>query len=81
MRERESVGTYVIGDHRRHGTVDRIKSVHVARADRRFRTISLVVRIDAVGRVREPDRIVGTDHDIVRRIEPLSAVGVGEYAD
>ena len=40
--------------------------------------MTLVVRQDAVGRIGEPDRPVRADHDVVRAVQPLALVLVGD---
>src|ERR1700680_1745408 len=41
----------------------------------------LVEAADAVSRICEPDRAVGSHHDVVWRIEPLAVVAVGDHGD
>jgi hypothetical protein len=43
--------------------------------------MSLVVAVDAVRRVCEPDRSIGSHHDIVRTVERLALEVVGDDAD
>ncbi len=43
--------------------------------------VTFVVGEDAEGRIGEPDRMVGLHHDIVRRIERLAVVGLGQHRD
>ena len=57
----------------------RIDAVDVAGADLARRGVALVVRVDAVARVGEPDAAVALDHDVVRRIEALAVVAIGEH--
>ena len=41
--------------------------------------VALVVGKDAVGRIGEPDRAVGLHHHVVRRVELLALVAVGDH--
>ena len=45
------------------------------------RLVALVVGEDAVGRIGEPDRAVGLHHHVVRRVELLALVAVGDDRD
>src|SRR5258708_13795836 len=58
----------------------RIETVHVGR-QLLLGHVALIVGGDARGRVREPDRTVGFDHDVVRRIERLAVEFVDQHRD
>src|SRR5262249_48790765 len=42
---------------------------------------ALIVTLDPVARIREPDRAVGSDGDVVRRVQLLAVVLVGDNGD
>jgi hypothetical protein len=42
---------------------------------------ALIKAADAVGWIREPDRTIGSDHRVVRRVQPLAVVLVGDDGD
>src|SRR6185437_17140388 len=65
----------------RGAVATRAETVHVARADLTLRPVPLVVAVDAVGRVGEPDRAVGPLDHVVRAVEPLALVAVGEHGE
>ena len=44
------------------------------------RGVALVVGIDAVGRIAEPDRAVRLHHEVVGRVEALALEAVGQHA-
>ena len=68
----------VVGDDHRVAR-QRIEAVDVARADLADGPVPLVVTIDPVARVGEPDRAVGMLDDVVRAVEPLAVVAVGQH--
>jgi len=56
-----------------------VDPVDVAAADLAVGTVALIVTVDAVGRVGEPQRPVGVLHDVVRAVAALSLVGIGQH--
>src|SRR5208282_5040261 len=56
----------------------RVDAVDVAAVDLVRRAIALVVAVDAVGRIGEPDGIVGFDDGVVGRVEPLALPRFGD---
>lgn len=58
-----------------------IDAKDVAGADFTLGLVSFVVGIDAIGGVGEPDRVVGPDDDVVRRIEAFALEAIGEHGD
>ena len=50
-------------------------------ADLGLGLVALVVRHDPVGRIGEPDRVVGLHHHVVRAVQPLALVAVGDDRD
>src|SRR5439155_20347192 len=42
---------------------------------------ALIITADAVGRIREPDRTIGSDNRVVRRVRLLAIVLVGDDGD
>ena len=77
--EGEAVCPLHVGDHgfdaalRRH-PVDRAGQLLL-------RLCALVIRHDPVMRIAEPDHTVGSDNHIVRTIEPLALIAVGDDRD
>ncbi len=61
--------------------VARIEAIDVAASDLALRLAALVGRADAVSRIGEPNRAVRLHHHVVRRIEALALVAVGEDRD
>ena len=59
----------------------RIDPVDMAGADLAFGLVALIVGLDAVGGIGEPDRAVGLHHHVVRRIEALALPAVGDGDD
>ncbi|SIT56991.1 hypothetical protein BQ8794_30440 [Mesorhizobium prunaredense] len=53
----------------------------MAAADLLLAVIALIVVHDAVGRIREPDRAVRRNHDVVRRVEAPAFEPVGNDRD
>src|SRR5439155_12990505 len=43
--------------------------------------LAFPLAVDAEQRIGEPDRIVGLDHDVVRRVQPLALELVGQHRD
>ena len=78
-REREPVRLHEIRGHDGDAPARRIDAVDVAGADLARRRVAFVVRVDAVARVGEPDAAVALDHDVVRRIEALAVVAIGQH--
>ena len=71
--EGEAVGPFeVVGDDV-HLT-RRVDAVHVACADLALRQMPLVVAVDAIAGIGEPDRPVGTLDDVVGAVEPPAVV-------
>ena len=79
--ERQPVGAVEIGGDGRDGSARQVASVHVARADLAAGAVALVIGIDAVRRIGEPDRSVRANDHVVRTVEPLTAVPFGERRD
>jgi hypothetical protein len=63
--EGQAVGLFHVIDHGADLPVLRINAVDLRGAHLAGRRIALVVRINAVGGVGEPDAVVGLDHHIV----------------
>src|SRR5262249_60586771 len=59
----------------RHDPVD------VAGADLAGRLVSLVVAVDAIAGIGEPDRAVGLLHDVVGAVEALAVIVAGQHGD
>jgi len=49
--------------------------------DLAFRLIALVINVDAIGRIAEPDRIIGFHDDVVRAVEPLALIAIRQDGD
>src|SRR6185369_2399003 len=80
-RERQAVRSLeVVGDER-HLCGLWIDPVDVARADLAGGLMALVVAVDAVRRVGEPDRSVGSHDDVVRTVQALAIESVGDDGD
>ena len=80
-RESEAVRAHeIVG-----GDADRsragVDAIDVAGADLALGLVALVIRVDAVGRIGEPDRAVGSDDDVVRAVEALALEALGEDRD
>ena len=43
--------------------------------------LAFPLAVDAEQRIGEPDRVVGLDHDVVRRVQPLALELVGQHRD
>ncbi len=79
-RERKPVGLdRYVGD-RLDFAIRRIEAKDVAIADLGFAAVPFLGNDEAVGRVGEPDRAVGLDHDVVRRIEALALPAIDDDA-
>ena len=65
----------------RHRAGARIDAIDVAGADLALGLVALVIAVDAVGRIGEPDRAVGSDDDVVRAVEALALEALGEDRD
>ncbi len=79
--ERQPVGALeVVRDYlQRSG--GRVKPVHVTGADLTVGPVAFVVAVDAIARVGEPQRAVGTLDDVVRAVQPLAIPAVREHGD
>ena len=80
-REGEAVRPHHVADDAVDRAALRVDAVDVAAVDLLRRAVALVVGVDAVGRIGEPDRIVGLHHRVVRRVEALALPLVGEHGD
>ena len=65
----------------RHLSRLRVEAIDVTAADFRLRAVALVVGVDAVGGIGEPDGVVGFDDEVVGRVEALAVPFVGEHRD
>ncbi len=79
--ESEAVGAHHVGDHGADGAAAAVDAIDIAGADLAGRLVALIVGIDAVARIGEPDRAVGFDHRVIGRIEPLALKTVGQRDD
>ncbi|GJE46312.1 hypothetical protein AEGHOMDF_5515 [Methylobacterium soli] len=79
-REAEAVRSREIVGHDREGAVARIEPVDRG-GQLGFLLATLVIRLDAVGRIREPDRAVGLADEVVGRVQALAAIAVGQDCD
>ncbi|HEY0986132.1 MAG TPA: hypothetical protein VGD80_03735 [Kofleriaceae bacterium] len=77
-RERQSVGPDEVGGDGRARAARGVEAVHVGGVELRRRRVAFVVGVDAVGRIGEPDRAVGLDDHVVRRVEALAADAVDQ---
>ncbi len=80
-REREAVRLDPVADDQGHRPAVRIDAIDVRRADLGFGLVALVVAVDAVGRIGEPDRAIRLDHQVVRRVQLLALEAVGQHGD
>src|SRR5438309_1689279 len=79
-REGEAVGPVDVARDNRELLRLRVPAVDVGR-QLRLGDVSFVVAEDAERRIGEPDRAVRLAHDVVRRVERLAVVAVGDHAD
>ena len=77
-RESEAVRPHHVGDDRRHLPRHRLDAVDVRGTDLGLRRMTLVMAVDAVGRIGEPDAAVPLLHDIVGRVEALALETIGQ---
>ena len=80
-REGQTVRFDKIGCHRCQSAALRIKPVNIRGADLALRAFALVIGINAIGRVGEPNRAVGFHHDIIGRVEAFALIAVGQNGD
>src|ERR1700678_3291620 len=80
-REGDPVRTDRIGDDRVDGAGFGVQAIDVAAADFPGRLVALIVGVDAISGVGEPDRIVRLHHEVVRRVEALAVPFVREHGD
>jgi hypothetical protein len=55
-----------------------VDPINKGRADLAYGFVALIIGIDAVGGVSEPDGVVGFDHHIVRAVQALALETVGQ---
>ncbi len=79
--ERQPVGPVEVVGHHLHGPAARVEPVHVTGADLTVGPEALVVAVDAVTRVGEPQRAVRALDDVVGTVQPLAVPVVGEHGD
>ena len=80
-REGEAVRPHHVGDDGRDLARARIDAIDVAAADLRRLPVALVIGVDAIGGIGEPDRAVRLHDDVVGGVEPLALIAVGEHHD
>src|SRR4029077_10454579 len=80
-REGEAVGLHEVVGRHANGTVRWVDPIEPRLPDLRRGTPSLVVAVDAVSRVAEPDRAVRRDDDVVRAVEALPLDPIGDDGD
>src|SRR2546429_846343 len=80
-REGNAVGLHEVIDDKLDVTRFRIDSVDVVLFLLRFGFDALIIAADAVDRIGEPDRTIGSDDRVVRRVQPLAIVLVGDDRD
>ena len=80
VREGKSVRAIDLAGHHRSPPGLRIEAVQVGRQFGGGH-VALVVAQNAEGRIAEPDRVVGFDHDVVRRVERLAVELVHQHGD
>ncbi len=68
-REGEAIGLHAVGHHRRHLARHWIDAVDVGGADLALRGIALVIAVDAVGRIGEPEGAVLRLRHVVGRVQ------------
>src|SRR6202035_64261 len=68
--ERQAVGPDEAVGGEVYLTRARVDPVHVMTADLALGLVPLVIAVDAIARIGEPDRAVRTFHDVVRAIQP-----------
>ena len=77
-REGEAVRPHHVVDDPVDRAALRVDAIDVAAVDLLRLPVALVVGVDAVGGIGEPDRVVGLHHRVVRRVEALALPIVGE---
>src|SRR5688572_21996620 len=80
-REREAVGLREAVGNGGDAAGARVDAIDATLAELARRLEPFVVRIDAVGRIGEPDRVVGLHDDVVRAVEALTLEALGQYGD
>src|SRR6185437_415230 len=80
-REGQSVWLYPVRHDKRYSSGAVVDPVDVGSADLGFALPPLIVAVDPVGRVGEPDRAIRFDHDIVGRIQSTPLILIGEGGD
>src|SRR5215831_3343850 len=80
-READAVGLDEVIYDNRDASGLRIDPVDVTLLLFRLGLKPLVKPANAVSRICEPDRAVGSHHDVVWRIEPLAVVALGDHGD
>src|SRR5690606_12516396 len=80
-REGKTIGAHHVGDDRRDRARLAIDAIDIARADLADRLVALIVAVDAVHRIGEPDRAIRPDDGIVGRVELFAVELVGEGGD
>ena len=75
------MGLHHVGDDGLDIAAVGIDPVDVAGADLALGLVALIVGVDAVGRIGEPDRAVGFHHHVVGRVQPLALPFVGDGGD
>src|SRR5262249_13551761 len=71
-RKGGAVRSHHVGDHRLRLPAFRVDAIDVAAVDLLLRPVAFIVAVDAIGGVREPDRVVRFHDHIVRRVEALA---------
>jgi hypothetical protein len=71
--KRQTVWLVEVLDHRDQISVGTIKTVDVTRADLGGGFMTLVIVVDAVGRVGEPDRSIRMLNDVIGAVQPVFA--------
>jgi hypothetical protein len=74
--KRQTVWLVEVLDHRDQISVGTVKTVDVTRADLGGGFMTLVIVVDAVGRVGEPDRSIRMLNDVIGAVQPVFA-GLG----
>src|SRR6267154_3717651 len=80
-REAKAVGLHEVIDDNLDVTRFRIHPIDVVLFLLRFGLDALIIAADAVDRIREPDRTIGSDDRVVRRVQLLAIVLVGDDGD
>src|SRR5690349_11335960 len=80
-REGQSIWLYAVRHDERYSAGATVDPVDVGGADLGFALPPLIVAVDSVGRVGEPDRAIRFDHHIVGRIQSAPLILVGKDGD